>query len=79
MFSGCQYPNSNITRIALRWTPQGKRPRGRPKTTWRRTIEYELKEIGMTWEKLKQRLKTELDGVILWRLYAPTGEKRIGR
>jgi hypothetical protein len=42
-------PVSNITRIALRWTPQGKRPRGRPKTTWRRTIESELKELDMTW------------------------------
>jgi hypothetical protein len=36
-----------IIRIAIRWTPQGKRPRGRPKTTWHRTIESELKELGM--------------------------------
>ena len=30
---------SSIPKIALRWTPAGKRPRGRPKTTWRKTIE----------------------------------------
>nr|KAG5711937.1 hypothetical protein BaRGS_026378 [Batillaria attramentaria] len=27
----------NITRQALEWNPQGKRKRGRPKQTWRRT------------------------------------------
>ena len=26
---------------ALRWTPEGGRARGRPKTTWRRTVERE--------------------------------------
>ena len=50
-------PVSNITRIALRWTPQGKRPRGRPKTTWRRTIESELKELGKTWEEAEAKAK----------------------
>ena len=51
-------PVSNITRIALRWTPQGKRPRGRPKTTWRRTIETELKEqLGMTWGEAETKAK----------------------
>ena len=27
--------------ISLTWTPDGKRSRGRPKTTWRRTVEAE--------------------------------------
>ena len=40
---------SQDARIALRWTPQGKRQRGRPRTTWCRTIVSELKELGMTW------------------------------
>ena len=26
---------------ALGWTPEGRRVRGRPKTTWRRTVERE--------------------------------------
>jgi hypothetical protein len=50
-------PVSNITRIALRWTTQGNRPRGIPKTTWRRTIEYELKELGMTWGEAETKVK----------------------
>jgi hypothetical protein len=41
-------PSEDMTKVALRWTPEGKRKRGRPKTTWRRTIENEIKEIGYT-------------------------------
>lgn len=36
-------------KTALTWTPEGNRKRGRPKTTWRRTIEEELKNAGLTW------------------------------
>ena len=37
-------------RIALTWVPEGKRKRGRPRETWRRTIKRELKENGLgTW------------------------------
>ena len=39
------------TKIALSWTPQGRRSRGRPKETWRRTAERERKEYGFSsWE-----------------------------
>ena len=31
-------PQDYIPKVALRWTPTGKRNRGRPKTRWRRTI-----------------------------------------
>ena len=34
------------TRIALTWTPEGRRKRGRPKETWRRTVERERGELG---------------------------------
>ena len=40
---------SNITRQALRWNPAGKRSRGRPRQTWRRTVEKEMKIAGMSW------------------------------
>jgi hypothetical protein len=33
-------------RIALSWTPGGKRKSERPKETWRRTTEKERKEFG---------------------------------
>ena len=40
------------TRIALTWTPEGRRKRGRPKGTSRRTIERERGELGFQgWEK----------------------------
>ena len=37
---------------ALRWTPPGKRKRGRPLGTWRRTIEEEMKAAGKTWNEV---------------------------
>jgi len=40
----------SIPRVALRWTPQGKRRRGRPKETWRRTVQKDLNHHGLTLE-----------------------------
>ena len=40
---------SEIPRVALRWTPPGKRNRGRPKETWRRSVEKEMNDQGWTW------------------------------
>ncbi|XP_061188795.1 uncharacterized protein LOC133196968 [Saccostrea echinata] len=45
---------SDIPRVALRWTPPGKRNRGRPRETWRRSVEKEMKEQGWTWGKVQQ-------------------------
>ena len=42
-------PPSALTSIALQWTPNGNRGRGRPRETWRRTVEREMKEQGWTW------------------------------
>ena len=39
--------------IALHWTPQGRRKKGRPRGTWRRTVESERMEAGMTWNEMK--------------------------
>ena len=40
--------------IASIWAPEGKRRKGRPKTTWRRTVEKERKELGWnTWEEAR--------------------------
>ena len=43
---------TSIPKTAIRWTPTGKRNRGRPKETWRRTIEKEMKEYGWTWGQI---------------------------
>ena len=42
--------NTSLARVALGWTPQGERKRGRPKITWKRSVEAELKDVGLTWE-----------------------------
>ena len=38
---------------ALSWAPPGKRHRGRPLGTWRRTIEDEMETAGKTWNELR--------------------------
>ena len=50
-------PASSTAKVALRWTPQGKRPRGRPKNTWRRTVGSELKKLGLTWGEAEAKAK----------------------
>ncbi|KAL9967989.1 hypothetical protein ACROYT_G026312 [Oculina patagonica] len=45
----------SVPRVALRWTPQGKRSRGRPKETWRRTVQKDLLERGLTMEAARQQ------------------------
>ncbi|XP_076443030.1 uncharacterized protein LOC143281667 [Babylonia areolata] len=42
-------PASSITRQALTWNPQGKRKRGRPRNSWGRDTEAELKQQGTNW------------------------------
>nr|XP_021199035.2 LINE-1 retrotransposable element ORF2 protein [Helicoverpa armigera] len=44
----------HIPRQALDWNPQGKRKRGRPKQSWRRTIIAEAAAIGRTWSEIKR-------------------------
>jgi len=42
--------NNRNARTALDWAPEGKRQRGRPKETWRGTVEKERKQLGLnTW------------------------------
>ena len=45
-------PASSTTRQALTWNPQGKRKRGRPRNSWRRDTEAELKQQGTNWSEM---------------------------
>ena len=63
--------NTAITKQALTWNPQGKRSRGRPKNTWRRSTEQEVK--GLTWKQLE---KMAQDRSNLSMAYVPEGIKR---
>ena len=60
--------NRNRARQALEWNPQGKRRRGRPKQTWRRSISDEAKGAGKTWNEIK-RLAGDREG---WRAWTET-------
>mgnify|MGYP003390471063 FL=1 len=43
-------PKERPAKVAMRWTPAGgKRKRGRPKTTWRKTFQEDLQEMGIDW------------------------------
>ena len=48
-------PGTSITRQALRWNPQGKRRRGRPKNTWRRDLDTDITQSGLTWKQLERK------------------------
>ena len=39
---------SRNPQVALSWAPNGKRKRGRPRETWRRTVERERAEMKST-------------------------------
>ena len=53
----------SIPRAALHWTPCGRRKRGRPRMTWRRTVENEIKNMHSSWGSLT-RLAQDRQG---WR------------
>ena len=65
-------PASNITRQALDWNLQGKRKVGRPKETWRRSTDAEIKAAGTTWAELKRIIQNR----VRWRGVVPQGIKR---
>ena len=70
-------PQDSIPKVALRWTPPGKRKRGRPKMTWRQSVMAELKEMGLSWGEAQAQQKTEPCGEALLWPYVPLGTKRI--
>ena len=42
----------SITLHSLRWSPAGRRSRGRSKKTWRRTVEEKMKHGDLTWSQI---------------------------
>ena len=46
--------NCKVTKQALRWNPQRKRNRGRPRNSWRRTVDDEASKAGYTWWQLER-------------------------
>jgi hypothetical protein len=53
-------------KVALHWKPEnGRRTRGRPKKTWRKTILEDLEELEMEWEQMEERAMDRTD----WRMF----------
>ena len=45
---------NSITKKALDWNPQGKRSRGRPRSTWKRVVERDVLRGRRTWNNIKR-------------------------
>jgi hypothetical protein len=45
--------NIKIGKTALDWNPQGYIRRGRPKKTWQRIMEDEIRNTGRSWNEVK--------------------------
>ena len=59
------------------WNPQGSRARDGPRETWRRCMEREMKDVGMTWVALSKKAQDKN----VWRmfvcgLYPDRGERQ---
>ena len=68
---------NSITRQAPHWNPHGSRGRGRPRETWRRCMEREMKDVGITWVALSKKAQDR----DVWRmfvcgLYPDRGERQ---
>ena len=46
--------SGDVAKESLFWTPEGKRQRGRPRITWRRSAEKELKSMHLTWNEIQK-------------------------
>ena len=53
-------PDGQVAKRALEWNPQGKRKRGRPQHTWRRTRMAELERKNPTWNEAKGTAKNRV-------------------
>lgn len=63
----------------ISWTPKGRKKRGRPKTTWRKTVGRRERKVdkgpGLRRGLL---LRIKMDGDVLLMVYVPQGTKWIG-
>ena len=57
-------PATSTTRQAMTWNPQGKRKRGRPRNSWWRDTEAELKQQGSNWTDIARTAQNRVH----WRM-----------
>ncbi|CAG9135907.1 unnamed protein product [Plutella xylostella] len=46
-------PDNHLSKQGLKWQAKGKRRPGRPRTTWRRSVEAEAASTGLGWDDLE--------------------------
>ncbi|KAJ4438357.1 hypothetical protein ANN_14299 [Periplaneta americana] len=46
-------PDGATEKTAIDWNPQGVRKRGRPRKTWKQSIEEEVERYGKSWKEVK--------------------------
>ena len=64
--------------IALGWTPEGRRKRGRPKTTLRRMVESERNHAGWrTWTAVRHSAADRQKWRMMFQPYATTGRRSL--
>ena len=68
-------PNSNVTRHALRWNPQGKRKQGHPRNRRRRTMDNGAAKAGYTWKEIETLAQNRRRWLAVPWTYAPQGMK----
>ena len=56
-----------MTTTALRWTAEGHRSHGRPKETWHRSIEMEMRQHGLNWDTARHQAEDRRQ----WRSLVP--------
>ena len=49
-----------IPRVAVAWKPEGHTNRGRPRMTWRRTVEAEATAMGHSYDTLRTSAQDRL-------------------
>ena len=57
--------NTKILPLLITFNPQGKRRRGRPKKSWKRTVEEEARDQG----KRRQEVKAVAKNKVRWRSF----------
>ena len=55
---------TSTTRQALLWNPQGRRKRGRPRNSWRRDTDTELRERETNWSEMEKAAQNR----VRWRI-----------
>ena len=66
---------ARIPKVALRWTPPGKRKPGMSTTTWCRTVMAELSEVKLTWGEAQHAAQNRVKWKEILIALCPTGDE----